>query len=55
MNALPDNFENIESDNLIKRYQRRPNQLEHVCLAEFAAGYNCVYHKSKQSNTEIQN
>ena len=25
---LPDNSENIESDNLLKRYQRRPRQLE---------------------------
>ena len=55
INALPDNSENIESDNLIKRYQRRPNQLKHVCLAEFAAWYNCVHHKSKQSNTENPN
>ena len=55
INALPDNSQNIESDNLIKRYERRPNQLKHVCLAEFAAWYDCVHHKSKQSKSEIQN
>ncbi len=38
---LPDNSCDIESDNIIKRYQRRPKQLENVCLADFVAWYNC--------------
>ena len=38
---LPDNSIDIESDNAIKRYQRRPKQLENVCLADFVAWYNC--------------
>ncbi|CAB4028779.1 ATP-dependent DNA helicase PIF1 [Paramuricea clavata] len=38
---LPDNSIDIESDNVIKRYQRRPKQLENVCLADFVAWYNC--------------
>ena len=29
--------------NLIKQYERRPNQLKHVRLAEFAAWYDCVF------------
>ena len=29
--------------------------MKHVCLAEFAAWYNCVHHKSKQSKSKIQN
>ncbi len=38
---LPDNSCDIESDNIIKRYQRRPKQLENVCLADFVAWFNC--------------
>ncbi|KAL9974359.1 hypothetical protein ACROYT_G011383 [Oculina patagonica] len=49
---LPDNSENIESDNLLKRYQRRPRQLEKVCLADFAAWYNYV--KSEECDIETQ-
>ncbi len=49
---LSDNSEDIESDNLLKRYQRRPRQLEKVCLADFAAWYNYVKDEEceKQSN-----
>ena len=32
---LPDNSIDIESDNVIKRYMRRPKKLENVCLADF--------------------
>ena len=30
---LPDNSVDIESDNIIKRYQRRQTKLENLCLA----------------------
>ena len=39
---LPDNSTDIESDNVIKRYQRRPKQLEKLCLADFVAWFNCL-------------
>ena len=42
LKELPDNSSDIESDNLLKRYQRRPKQLENVCLADFASWFNCV-------------
>ncbi len=38
---LPENSCDIESDNIIKRYQRRPKQLENVCLADFVPWYKC--------------
>ena len=38
---LPDNSCDIESDNIIKRYQRRPKQQENLCLADFVAWFNC--------------
>ena len=48
---LPDNSCDIESDNIIKRYQRRPKQLENVCLADFVALFNCV--RDNESGTDF--
>ena len=45
---LPDNSIDIESDNVIKRYQRRPKKLENVCLADFLAWYNCKIESNEQ-------
>ena len=45
---LPDNSIDIESDNVIKRYQRRPKKLENVCLADFVAWYNCKIESNEQ-------
>ena len=45
---LPDNSTDIESDNIITRYQRRPRKLEELCLANFVAWFNCV--KDKHSD-----
>ncbi len=42
LRELPDTSPDIESDNIIKRYQRRPKQLENMCLADFVAWFNCV-------------
>ena len=49
---LPDNSTDKESDNIIKRYQRRPRKLEELCLVNFVAWFNCVKDKhSDDSNT----
>lgn len=37
LKELPDNSTDTESDDIIKRYQRRPKQLEKLCLADFVA------------------
>ena len=42
LKELPDSSPNIESDNIIKRYQRRPKQLQKLCLADFVAWFDCV-------------
>ena len=42
---MPDNSDDIESDNVIKRYQRKPQKLKNLCLADFVASYNCIKHK----------
>ena len=52
LKELPDNSPDIESDNLIKRYQRRPKMLENLCLAEFAAWFNCVRDKHADAATD---
>ena len=40
LKELPDNSADIESNNIIKCYQRRPKQLEKLCLADFVAWFN---------------
>ena len=50
---FPDNSIDIESDNVIKRYQRRPRQMgfpfmENVCLTDFVAWYNCKSESNEQ-------
>ncbi|CAB3993946.1 Hypothetical predicted protein [Paramuricea clavata] len=47
---LPDHSVDIESDNIIKRYQRRPKKLENLCLADFVAWFNC----KSDSNQKIK-
>lgn len=46
---LPDNSVDIESDNIIKRYQRRPKKLENLCLAEFVAWFNHKHDNNQQT------
>ncbi|XP_063420756.1 uncharacterized protein LOC134705970 [Mytilus trossulus] len=36
---------NVEADNVVKRYQRRPKQLLKLCLADFASWYDVSYPK----------
>ena len=50
LNELPDDSPDIESDNAIKRYQRRPRALEKLCLADFVAWYDCI----KDKNTPVK-
>ncbi|XP_071138424.1 uncharacterized protein [Mytilus edulis] len=40
----------IESDNDIKRYSRRPKQLENWCLADFVSQLELQYHKTSESS-----
>ena len=37
LEALPDDSTEIEADNIIKRYARRPGALENYCLADFVS------------------
>ena len=46
-----DKSTDIESDNIIKRYQRRPHKLEELCLANFVPWFNCVKRKDSDDST----
>ena len=49
---MPDNSTDIESDNVIKRYQRRSKKLEQLCLGHFVARFKCVKDKHAGDNTK---
>lgn len=53
LKELPDNSADIESNNIIKHYQRRPKQLEKLCLADFVAWFNYVKYEHAHSSTEL--
>ncbi|XP_068693105.1 uncharacterized protein [Montipora foliosa] len=51
---MPDKSTDVESDNVIKRYQRRPRGLDNVCLADFVACFNCVKDSTQFSQVASQ-
>ncbi|XP_068738520.1 uncharacterized protein [Montipora capricornis] len=53
LKGLPDNSPDIESDNIIKSYQRRPKQLDNLCLADFVSWFNCV--KDEHADNVVSN
>ncbi|XP_033756117.1 uncharacterized protein LOC117338862 [Pecten maximus] len=44
---LPKNSTDVESDNIIKRYARRPKKLENYCLADYVSELDVKYKKNK--------
>lgn len=52
---MPENSTDIQSDNALQRYQRRPRVLQNCCLADYISGYDIVYPKKMgQQRTENQ-
>ena len=51
---MDDNSEDLYLTSLIERYAARPDQLDHMCLAEFAANYTtCSGHElTEDENTD---
>ena len=49
---LPNQTLDIESDNVIQRYERRPKQLEKLCLADFVTWFNCKNESNQQKTAE---
>ena len=52
---LPDHSVDIESDNVIKRYQRRPKKLENLCLADFVACFDTKNKTEKVKSISTSN
>ncbi|XP_070537059.1 uncharacterized protein [Ptychodera flava] len=56
---MPANATDIESDNILKKYERRPKALEKLCLADFAAWYTFEREKpdevEKKDNDDVYN
>lgn len=52
LNNMPKNSTCIETDNNIKRYQRRPSTMEKYCLAEYVAFFNVNFPKNEDENVK---
>ena len=52
--ALDDESTDIFMSNIIERYSDRPNIVDHLCLAEFAAYYYKDYKKDPDEFNDVQ-
>lgn len=54
---MAENSTDIHSDNVLKRYQRRPNALNNCCLADFVSQYDIISEKKieqkQKSNDDL--
>ena len=55
LEALPSDSTDIISDNIVKRYAKRPKQLQKMCLADYVSELDITYPKKKQQSTEEVN
>ena len=54
LESMPKTSTQIESDNNIKRYARRPRTLENCCLADFISKYRIVLPKKKNISESLE-
>lgn len=47
---LDDDDDNLYLEGIIEKYEFRPNSIENICLADFAANY--TYSRKKENETE---
>ena len=43
LDELPAESTNVESDNVIQRYSKRPKQLSKLCLADYVSKVDIIY------------
>ncbi|XP_053407909.1 uncharacterized protein LOC128559625 [Mercenaria mercenaria] len=55
LKEMSKNSTSIEADNCIKRYQRRPNTMSELCLADFIAWFDAHYTNKSDSTTSRHN
>ena len=48
LDELPAESTNIESDNIVQRYSKRPRQLNRFCLAEYVSKVDVIYPKGNK-------
>ena len=48
LDELPAESTNIESDNIVQRYSKRPRQLQKFCLADYVSKVNVIYPKGNK-------
>ncbi|XP_069115380.1 DNA ligase 1-like [Argopecten irradians] len=53
LEKLPQDSTDIESDNIVKRYAKRPKQLRKMCLADYVAELDISYPKKMSSPEEV--
>ena len=53
LSRMDENDTNVFQKSLIDRYQHRPQDLQSMCIAEFAATYVVKYSKSDESECDV--
>ena len=54
LDELPAESTNIESDNIVQRYSKRPRQLQRFCLADYVSKVDVVYPKGNKLPEAIE-
>ena len=54
LDDLPPESTDIESDNIIQRYSKRPRQLQKLCLADYVSKVDVIYPKENKVPTEME-
>ena len=54
LDDLPPESTDIESDNIIQRYSKRPRQLQKLCLADYVSKVDVIYPKKNKVPTEME-
>ena len=54
LDELPAESTNIESDNIVQRYSKRPRQLQRFCLADYVSKVDVVYPKGNKLPETIE-
>ena len=54
LDDLPAESTDIESDNIIQRYSKRPRQLQKLCLADYVSKVDVIYPKEDKLPSEME-
>ena len=54
LDELPAESTNIEADNIIQRYAKRPRQLEKLCLADYVSTVDIIYPKGNRLSEKTE-